>query len=63
MILFFKILWMNKNTSPDMQMDLELVPVFLYLYSIYLVVMLPSKMTFFHNMFCFISFPCELLAF
>ena len=52
-----------KHCSPDMQMDLELVPVFLCLYSIYLVVMLPFRMIFFHNMFCFISCPCELSVF
>ena len=48
-----------KHCYPDMRLDLQLVPVFLCLYSIYMVVMLPFGMIFFHNVFCFISFPRE----
>ena len=47
-----------KYYSLDMPMHLQLlVPVFSCLYSIYFVVMLPFRMNFFHNVFCFISFP------
>ena len=37
-----------KHCNPDMRMGLQLVPVFLCLYSIYLVVMLPFRMILFH---------------
>ena len=49
-----------KHCNLDMRMQLQLlVPVFLCLYSIYLVVILPFRMIFFHKVFCFISFPGE----
>ena len=51
-----------KHCNLDMQMDLQLlVPVFLCLYSIYLV-KLPFRMTFFHNVFC-LSFSMNLQYF
>ena len=43
----------TKHCNPDMRTDLQLVPVFLCLYSIYLVVILSFRMIFFHNVFCF----------
>ena len=53
-----------KHCNSDMRMDLPLlVPVFLCLYSLYLVVMLHFRMIFFHNVFCFISFSCECAIF
>ena len=52
-----------------MRMDVQLlVPVFLCLYSIYLVVLLPFRRIFFHNVFYFFSFwifnilvPCYII--
>ena len=44
-------------------MDLELVSVFLCLYSIYLDVMLPFRMILIHNMFYFVSFLLNLQYF
>ena len=41
-------------------MDLQLVPVFLCLYSICLIVMLTFRMIFFHNVFCFVFFLMNL---
>ena len=52
-----------KHCNSDIRMDLQLVPVCLCLYSIYLVLMLPFRMIFFHNIFCFISFPREFAIF
>ena len=53
-----------KHCNSDMQMDLQLVPVFFFSYSTYLVVMLPFKIIIFlHNLFCFISFPHEFAIF
>ena len=52
-----------KQCKPDKGTNLQLVPVFLCLYSIYLVVMLPFRMIFSHNIFCFISFPCKSAIF
>ena len=53
-----------KHCNSDMRMDLQLlVPVFLCLYSMYLVVMLAFRMIFFHNEFCFIPFPLYLQYF
>ena len=49
-----------KHCNSNMRMDLQLlVPVLLCLYSLYLVNMLSFRMIFFHNLFCFISFPRE----
>ena len=45
------------NCKPDVRTDLQIVPVLLWWYSIYLVVMLTFTMTFSHHVFCFISFP------
>ena len=45
-----------KHCNPDMRMDLQPVPVFLCLYSKYLVVMLPFRTVYFHSMFFFIFF-------
>ena len=51
-----------KHCNSDMRMDLQLlVPMFLCLHFIYLFAMLPFRMIFFHNVFCFISFSRELL--
>ena len=52
-----------EHCNPDIQINLQQVLAFLSLYSIYLVVMLPFTMTFFQNVFCFISFPHELSIF
>ena len=53
-----------KHCNSDMQMDLQLVPVFFFSYSTYLVVMLPFKIIIFlHNLFCLISFPHEFAIF
>ena len=53
-----------KNCNSDIRMELQiLVPVFLCLCSIYLVDMLSSRIIFFHNLFCFISFPCKFAIF
>ena len=52
-----------KHCKLDMQTDLQLVPLFLCLYSVYLFVMLPFRMVFFHNLFCFISFPPKFSIF
>ena len=52
-----------EHCNPDIQINLQQVLAFLCLYSIYLVVMLPFTMTFFQNVFCFISFPHELSIF
>ena len=53
-----------KHRNSDIQMDLQLlVSLFLCLYSIYLVAMLHFRRIFFHNVFCFISFPCEFAIF
>ena len=43
-----------KHCNPDMRTDLHLVPGFLLLYSVHLVVMLPFRVVYFHNVFCFI---------
>ena len=51
-----------KHCNPYIGMDLQLVPVLLCLYSIYLVVMLLSVI-FVHIMFYFISFPCVFAVF
>ena len=49
-----------KHCNSNMRMDLQLlVPVFLCLYSLYLVNVLSYRMIFFHSLFCFISFPRE----
>ena len=48
-----------KHCKLGVQTDIKLVPVFLCLYSVCLVVMLPFRMIFFHNVFSFISFPQE----
>ena len=45
------------NCKPDVRTDLQIVPVLLGWYSIYLVVMLNFTMIFLHHVFCFISFP------
>ena len=52
-----------EHCNPDIQINLQQVLAFLCLYSIYLVVMLPFTMTFFQNVFCFISFRHELSIF
>ena len=53
-----------KHFNSDMRRDLQLlVPVFLWMYSIYLVVVLPFRMIFSLNVFCFISFPREVAIF
>ena len=52
-----------KHYNSYMWMDLELVSVFLCLYSIYLDVMLPFRMILIHNMFCFASFLLDLQYF
>ena len=53
-----------KHCNLDMGMDLQLlVTVFLCLHPIYLVVMLPFRMIFFQNVFCFIFFPYEFAIF
>ena len=51
-----------KHCNSDMVMYLQLlVPVFLCLYSMYLVAMLYFRMIFFHNLFYFITFPRKLV--
>ena len=46
-----------KHCNLDMQMDLQLlVSLFLCLYLVYLVFILPFRMVFFHNVFCFLLF-------
>ena len=45
-----------KHYNPDMRMDLQLVPVFLYLYPVYVVLMLPFRMIFFIK--CYALFFC-----
>ena len=53
-----------KHFKSDMRRALQLlVPVFLCLCSIYLVVVLPFKMIFSLNVFCFISSPREFAMF
>ena len=52
-----------KHCNKDMQMNLQLVYILLWLYSIYLVAMLSFRMFFFHNVFSFISFPGEFAIF
>ena len=53
-----------KNCNLDMQMDLQLlVLMFLCLHSISLVATLYFRIIFFHNLFCFISSPCEFAIF
>ena len=53
-----------KHCNLDMQMDLQLlVPLFLCLYLVYLVFILPFRMVFFHNVFCCIPFVHEFAIF
>ena len=52
-----------KHCKQGVWTDIQLVPVFLCLYLIYLVVMLPFKMIFLHNMLSFISFLREFVIF
>ena len=60
----FQYFWDElKHCNQDMQMELQLVPVFLCLNSVYLVVRLPFRMIFFNNVFCFISFLLEFAIF